>query len=389
MPDFAPAHAGAEPAPTSPTLRFKRRRHVTASWVDDHLELRVAATGACHAVRADQLPLLHACTRWSSAVEVAEHVARDTAEVAEALAALADASVLLRSGEAHGTREADLDGWGGWAPVASSFHFATRDQRFQPTPGPRPLMTARPQPPALKRYVDLPSQELPAFPTQGELAEALLGRRTWRSFGGGRVDIAHVAALCGLTWAVQQWACFDNVDAQAVKTSPSGGARHSVEAYVGVRDVDGLEAGIYHYAPDDHALTLLRRGLTSTELVELLAGQDWFGDAAFVVFQTSVFARVQWRYPNPRAYRNVLIETGHLAQTFLTVATHLGLAPFCTAALADTRVEMALGVDPTEESVLYAVGVGPRPDVPWAPLPAGEQRGTLVPPAHRSRLSPE
>lgn len=389
MPDEAPAHAGADKVPASPTPRFKRRRHITASWLDDHLEFRVAATGARHPVTPDQVALLDACTRWSTAEEVAERVGRNAVGVAADLATLADASVLLRSGEARGAREADLDEWGGWAPVASAFHFATRDQRFQPAPPPPPLMTAKPQPPSLKQYNGRPSRELPPFPTRGELAEALLGRRTWRSFGAGRVDTEHVAALCGLTWAVQEWAHFDNVPPQAVKTSPSGGARHSIEAYVCVRDVEGLDAGLYHYAPDDHALTLLRPGFDSDELVTMLAGQDWFGAAAFVVFQTSVFARVRWRYPNPRAYRNVLIETGHLAQTFLTVATHLGLAPFCTAALADTLVEKALGLDAARESVFYAVGVGPRPDVAWAPLPGGERRGSLGPPAHRRRHFPE
>ena len=57
----------------------------------------------------------------------------------------------------------------------------------------------------------------------------------------------------------------------------------------------------------------------------------------------------------------MLLEAGHVCQTFCLVATWLGLAPFCTMALADSRVEKDLGVDGITESVIYAAGVGSRP----------------------------
>ena len=76
---------------------------------------------------------------------------------------------------------------------------------------------------------------------------------------------------------------------------------------------------------------------------------------------SAVFARSQWRYGFPRAYRVVLLDAGHLCQTFCLVATALGLAPFCTAALGDSIIEADLGLDGVTESVIYACGVGPRP----------------------------
>jgi len=77
---------------------------------------------------------------------------------------------------------------------------------------------------------------------------------------------------------------------------------------------------------------------------------------------TAVFSREQWKYPTARAYRVIQLDAGHLCQTFCLVATWLGLAPFCTAALADTRIEKTLGIDGISESVIYAAGVGHRPD---------------------------
>jgi hypothetical protein len=66
----------------------------------------------------------------------------------------------------------------------------------------------------------------------------------------------------------------------------------------------------------------------------------------------------------------VLLDAGHIGQTFLLAATWLGLAPFCTMALADTNLERDLGVDGVSESAVFAAGFGTRPaGVDWAPWP--------------------
>jgi hypothetical protein len=54
----------------------------------------------------------------------------------------------------------------------------------------------------------------------------------------------------------------------------------------------------------------------------------------------------------------VLLDAGHLCQTFCLVATWLGLAPFCTAAFEDSLIERDLGLDGIRESALYVAGVG-------------------------------
>jgi SagB-type dehydrogenase family enzyme len=135
--------------------------------------------------------------------------------------------------------------------------------------------------------------------------------------------------------------------------------------------VKGIASGIYHYQPGSHELHLVR-GLTArasrAAMVAYLPRQGFYGDASALVLMSAVFPRVQWRYPFARAYRTVLAEAGHHAQTFCLAATWLGLAPFCTMALADSRIERDLGIDGVSESVLYATGVGPRPaGVTWAP----------------------
>jgi SagB-type dehydrogenase family enzyme len=149
----------------------------------------------------------------------------------------------------------------------------------------------------------------------------------------------------------------------ALKTSPSGGARHPIECYLVVRRVRGLRAGVYHYEPERHVLERLRGPVPRARVRSYYPSSPYFGEAPAHLLMTAVFSRQLWRYPYARAYRAALAEAGHVCQTFCLVATWLGLAPFCL---------MGLGIDGITESVLYAAGVGHRPKgVSWAPLVRG------------------
>jgi SagB-type dehydrogenase family enzyme len=162
--------------------------------------------------------------------------------------------------------------------------------------------------------------------------------------------------------------------------------RHSIEVYVLARKVSGLERGLYHYNPDTHQLAPVgHRG--PRRISEYLPGQSWYDEAGALLIMTAIFERVQWRYPYARAYRAVLAEAGHLCQTFCLLATELGLAPFCTMALADSRIERDLKIDGVSESVIYVAGAGSRPDgVEWAPWPGRDDTPVVVAPTHANGL---
>jgi len=93
-------------------------------------------------------------------------------------------------------------------------------------------------------------------------------------------------------------------------------------------------------------------------LLRQALGQQHVGNACAVCYMTALFPRTMYKYRAPRAYRVVSLEAGHLAQTFCLVATWLGLAPFTTAAIVDTDIERALGIDGVNETILYVAGVG-------------------------------
>jgi SagB-type dehydrogenase family enzyme len=284
-----------------------------------------------------------------------------------AVQTLAKHSLLQRRGRKVPLGEQELRAWSEWNPAAGFFHLSTKDLPFEPDAarefrGLLRLVKSKPIPKPIKRYPKAQHVPLPAPAFHSEFSRALIERRTWRKFSKKPVDLSLLGNLLGLTWGVRKWVEIPKIGAVAVKTSPSGGALHPIEAYVFARNVNGLHSGIYHYSAADHRLELLRRGGGSRQITDYLANQFWYGGAAFVVFMTAVFARTRWKYDYARAYRAVLIEAGHLCQTFCLTATRLGAAPFCTMAFADSKIERALGVDGIAESVIYVAGAGLRPE---------------------------
>jgi SagB-type dehydrogenase family enzyme len=291
-------------------------------------------------------------------------------------------SLLQRSGE-KSLNEEKLTAWHDWNPTASYFHLSTKDMKFAEDAGAEfrslvRLAKSKPMPRPVKRYSKARQFALPAPVVEGEFPRVLEARRTWRRFSGRAVSQKTLGTLLGLTWGVRKWVKIPQLGEVAMKTSPSGGALHPIEAYVVARKVENLPPGLYHYSGADHRLELLRRGATSKQITRLLVNQYWYADAALVVFMTAVFGRTQWKYDYPRAYRAMLLEAGHLCQTFCLTATWLGLAPFCTLAFADSEVEKAIGVDGVSESALYVAGAGVRPENEWeAHLLSGSELGRL------------
>jgi SagB-type dehydrogenase family enzyme len=256
----------------------------------------------------------------------------------------------------------------GWDPPAALFHFWSKftrhargaeRERLERALSRRSARVTPPNP--VKRHSGAAVVPLPRAAPRGEFARVLLSRRTWRGFSRAPVPLDALASLLHLTFGVQRWGQAGATDRVAFKTSPSAGARHPIEAYVLALRVNGLARGVYHYAADAGVLERLVAGATTRDIDRLLCGQHWYRPAAAVVFMTAVMPRAWWRYPVARSYRCVLLDAGHLCQTFCLVATWLGLAPFCTAALDDPAVERRLGIDGSQEVVLYAAGVGARP----------------------------
>lgn len=347
-------------------MKYRRSPHLVFYWRDSEPILVNYATGVRTPGPSLARELLDFCDDWRDEDAIAETMPGvDREELRGLLTLMVDRGLLTRADRPLPEAEQAMAAWRQWNPSAGLFHTSTKDVPFSPLDVTRLSLRersrTRPMPDPVKRYPDAPSVALPPATKTGEFADVLLGRRTWRNFGPAPIALDDLSTMLDLTAGVQRWVMAAGEGRVAFKTSPSGGARHSIELYVLARRVRGLSKGIYHYAADTHRLERLAEGATSAQVARYVPEQEWYQSAAAVVFFAPVFARTLWRYQYARAYRAVLIEAGHLCQTFCLTATWLGLAPFCTMALADVAIDRDLGLDGISESAIYCAGVGTRP----------------------------
>lgn len=361
--------------------RYRRARSIVAYWRDGELVFENYLSRVTLSADPRSVSVLHFFETWHTPAECCASMEDyHRASVEAVVRQLIELEFLLQERSLQARRDADLEQvWRSWLPAAGFLHFSVRDAKFETDEAAlvrdlRRRVKHHPPPTAVKRYAKAPEVDLPAPREDGELPRVLLARRTWRQFSSKPVELADLSTLLWLTCGVQSWWEQPAGPPVALKTSPSAGARHPVEFYLVARKVDGLRPGLYHYVSDAHRLEFLRLGATARHIRRYLAQQWWYETAALVVFMTAVFPRSQWKYEDAGAYRTVLLDAGHLCQTFCLVASWLGLAPFCTQALAESAIEKDLGIDGITESAIYAAGVGARPPgKDWAPEPKGSR----------------
>jgi SagB-type dehydrogenase family enzyme len=352
---------------------FRRSPHVVCYWSKGDLVFHNYATGKRVAGNALTIGLLDYFTDWRDANALIRQATLPAARLRRAILELARSSVLQQSDKPT-PAESSMEAWNEWNPEAGFFHFSTKDAPYgewarDELAFVKSRLPFRPTAPSSKtlRRTGRSMLALPPGRRRTPFDRVLLDRRTWRRFGSNPISILDVATLLDLTFGAQRQLDLGQAGRAMLRTSPSAGACHPIEAYLVARNVAGMAPGIYQYCAGEHGLRRVGR-VTRSTIQRHLPGQSWYRDASLLVLLTAVFNRVGWKYPFPRAYRAVLLEAGHLCQTFCLVATSLRLAPFCTMALADTVIERDLRIDGVSESVLYACGVGPRPGVAnWSP----------------------
>lgn len=170
--------------------------------------------------------------------------------------------------------------------------------------------------------------------------------------------------LAYLLWSTQGIQDILGANYATLRPVPSGGARHPFETYFIVRNVEGLEPGIYHYLPLEHvgekrvAIRFVGEFPNHEEqITDMLAGQRWAADAPVVVFLSCVAYRAEWRYSS-MAHRVVLIDLGHAGQNLMLSAAAMDMGSCCIAAYNQDLCDKGLGIDGYEEYTVYACTVG-------------------------------
>lgn len=322
------------------------------------------------ACQADIITLLQAIGDWHNVGAISKLLsADDEVLLAQQLAGLAAAGVLLLEGSDEASREqAHFDIWK-WGSPAALYHHAVQDRPVMPVDEALALQRERigsvDQPdPYFVPESDADKVELPrnwGFEA-ATLSSAMEGRRTVREPLKKPVLLAALSDCLKAGFGINGYTENEAGVRLPFSYTPSGGARNPYDAFVFAREVEGLEPGLYQYAP--LAQSLVRRGPCTTSFSEILGGQDWPDSMPCMIILRADFSRSMWKYHDANAYRVALIEAGHIGQNIMLAASAHGLSACPSAAINHSLVAGELGhTDDPAKAAIYALTLGyPEPD---------------------------
>ncbi|MDN3354452.1 SagB/ThcOx family dehydrogenase [Actinomadura sp. DC4] len=309
---------------------------------------------------ADHDPQRRPAAYWSGLVEVL----RDRALIVEASRAAGDP----RLGWLAGLRES----WSryGWAEAAE-YHTLAYDYPcvdYSEAAGTyfdhdrmRAYQAVEPDTDRYKLdYADRPGLPLP--PPGEEMAPGTV-RTVWGDERlRSRVDVEALSRVLSLSFGATG-VRVPITDAAPLlrRSSPSGGGRNPSEGYVVVRDVAGVEAGRYHVTMQPFGLRRLEDGgpIDDEQIRRIFpeTSRRFSGDVRALVVITSFFERNMYRYREPRTFRTVHMDAGHIASTLSMSARALGLSAGVYDRDAAADVEQALGIRGMREGYLLTVAI--------------------------------
>jgi len=196
--------------------------------------------------------------------------------------------------------------------------------------------------------------QLPKPKLEGKVSveEAISKRRSLREFKGKALSIEEVGQLL--------WAAQGITHPAGYRAAPSAGALYPLEVYLVVRDVEGLEPGVYKYHVKTHSLTIVTKASPGKspvyELYQAALSQECIQRAHINIVLGAVFERTTSKY-RERGYRYVYMEAGHAAQNVLLQAEALGLGGVVVGAFYDEMVRSALSM---AAEPVYIISVGRR-----------------------------
>lgn len=207
------------------------------------------------------------------------------------------------------------------------------------------------------RYEKLPEPE--SYPSR-DLADVLLSRRTHVPWSGQKLTAEQVSrVLHDANIPLVRRRCAAE---EGYRDDPSALMRNiygDLESYLIAYDVAGVEPGIYHYHPRDHALGLIAAGDFRERVRDAFVGQERAGSGSCSVLISAVWERHMFRYAgNPRGYRTMMMLIGQLAQRYLVSWTALGYTTFPTPAHYAELTDALIGSQRYEESGIYLITAG-------------------------------
>jgi len=233
--------------------------------------------------------------------------------------------------------------------IRKAIDFSRTDQSMGVAPPP----IQKPYSPGSEMIDLVPPEEFSTLPGTG-LLSAIASRRSHREFAGNPLTLKELSFLVWATQGLREPAGAGH----ARRTVPSAGARHALETYLCVLNVEGLDVGLYRYLPLEHRLLVEYRDERMGEKIGRASfGQAWMASGAVVFMWSAIPYRMEWRY-GLAAHKVILLDAGHVCQNLYLACEAVNAGTCAVAAYDQDLTDHLLRVDGEYEFAVYLAAAG-------------------------------
>lgn len=212
-----------------------------------------------------------------------------------------------------------------------------------------------PAPPEDARHIHLPRPDAADFPSSSfaELAEQ---RRSLRKYAETPLSIEKFSYLLWYTQGVQK----QLGNSASLRTVPSAGARHALDTYLLINNVESIPPGLYRFMAYTHSLIACDLSDDiADKICEGCLGQQFTCTAAATFIWVADVLRMSWRY-SERSFRYLHLDVGHVCQNLYLAAESIDCGACGIAAFNDEAMNTLTQCDGEDRFVIYCATVGKK-----------------------------
>lgn len=184
--------------------------------------------------------------------------------------------------------------------------------------------------------------------------DAIARRRSRRDYSTKPITLE---ALSYLLWATQGVTDLRRDGRSLLRTVPSAGARHPFETYLLVKNVSGVEKGLYRYLSVEHELCRLYDDPQLIENCYQATYEQYVHQCAVTFIWTVLPYRTEWRY-GPLSHKMIAMDAGHVCQNLYLACESIGIGTCAIGAYNQAKMDELIKVDGVDEFTIYVATVG-------------------------------
>jgi SagB-type dehydrogenase family enzyme len=265
--------------------------------------------------------------------------------------------------------------------AAWAYHDGTKHS-YQSVRSNRHVLDWANQPLAFKVYPEIERIALPRdMPQTGVATLAAISANVRAANGDAVPDLQDLARILFFSAGITKARKYTGGEIY-FRAAACTGALYEIELYVVTGELNGLDAGVYHFNPADMSLGVLRKGDFRGNLAQATAMEPAVAHAPAMIVCSGTYWRNAWKY-QARTYRHFGWDNGTLLANMLAISVASGLPAEIVLGFVDAEVNRLLDLDTRREVSLSVVPVGRTSESSPAPSEASPLGFATIPVSKR------